>query len=386
MSKKCHTTRKGNRVYKRNDNAKNWSFRVVVYAKSHYFNLGKDLQVAKTMADEIDAYLVFNSIEDALDKYSPKRKGKKKAINESLEPTLGDIIAFIELQAPVLDIDNRTIQCYRRSLYRLTLLKDEEAATKPLSFLTKDRLTKYKEHHLLGITDKVEINSKKRTINSVFRNAKSIFSDHAMEAFPSKWDISGINDLKKEPFFRRVAKTYILPSIDLVEKTFELYEKYIDAHPDKQVILGLALFFGLRRAEIAACRRSWVALDSDKAVVSIKHESDFKPKGGKEGYTAGRLSVAESILKNSLGFDKLIKDSARKAERPLQEVIHDLREIGWTRAAPLHECRKLYGSYLASTQGLYVAQSYLRHSNPSVTSQYYASLMPTKKMTDLWVA
>lgn len=386
MSKKCHTTKKGNRVYKRNQNAKNWSFRVVVYKKSYYFNLGKDLQLAKTMADEIDAYLVFNTIEEALDKYSPKRKSKNNLQNLQSEPTLGDVISFIELQAPVLDIDNRTIQCYRRSLYRLTMLKDGEAAKKPLSFLTKDQLTKYKEQQLLGITDKLEINSKKRTINSVFRNAKSIFSDHAMEAFPNKWDITGINDLKKEPFFRRVSKTYILPSVSLIEKTFNLYRKYIDRHPDKQIILGLALFFGLRRAEIAACRRSWISLDSDKAIVSIKHESDFKPKGGKDGFTAGRLSVAKSILNNSEGFDKLIKDSARKAERPLAEVILDLRKIGWTRAAPLHECRKLYGSYLASTQGLYVAQSYLRHSNPAVTSQYYASLMPTKKMTDLWVA
>lgn len=386
MSKICHTTRKGNRVYKRNPNAKNWSLRVVVYNKSYYFNLGKDLQVAKTMADEIDAYLVFNTIEEALDKYSPKRKAKKNLQNLQSEPTLGDIISFIEVQGPVLDIDKRTIQCYRRSLYRLTMLSDEEAAKKPLSFLTKDQLTKYKEQQLLGITDQLDINSKKRTVNSVFRNAKSIFSEHTMEALPDRWDLSGINDLKKEPFFKRVLKTYILPSQALMSKTFDLYNEYVGKDPDKQIILGLALFFGLRRAEIAACRRSWVSLDSDKAIVSIKHESDFKPKGGKEGYTAGRLSVAKSMLNNSEGFDKLIKDSARKAERPLAEVILDLRKIGWTRAAPLHECRKLYGSYLASTQGLYVAQSYLRHSNPAVTSQYYASLMPTKKMTDLWVA
>lgn len=386
MSKKSHKTKKGNAVYKRNDSTLIWSFRVTISRKSYYFNLGKDLATAKSMADEIDAFLVFNSIEDALEKYSPNRRGNRRQVSVTSEPTLGDVVDFIELQAKVLDIDKRTIQCYRRALYRLTLLDDEKASKLQLSSLTKDQLTEFKEHHLSGITDQIKINAKKRTLNSVLRNAKSIFSKHTLEAFPRQWNMGSIKDLKKEPFFRRVTKAYILPSEDLMQKTFDLYDSYVGTDPDSQVILGLALHFGLRRAEIVASRRSWVSIDTERAIISVKHESDFKPKGGKEGYTAGKVSVGESILQNAGGFETLIVDSARKAERPMQKVTADLREIGWTRAAPLHECRKLYGSYLASTQGLYVAQSYLRHSNPSVTSQYYASLMPTQKMKDLWVA
>ena len=74
-----YTTKHGNRVYKRSKSSKNWTHRTIRDGKTLYFNLGKDLDVAKAMADEIDAYLVFNTVSDTLLKYAPqKKRGKAK--------------------------------------------------------------------------------------------------------------------------------------------------------------------------------------------------------------------------------------------------------------------------------------------------------------------
>jgi len=60
--------------------------------------------------------------------------------------------------------------------------------------------------------------------------------------------------------------------------------------------------------------------------------------------------------------------------------------LGWDRNSPLHECRKLYGSYLANKEGLYAAQKALRHSSPQVTSDAYADIMLDDKIIQFWEA
>lgn len=386
MFKNSHKTKRGNRIYKRNEKSKSFTYRFTRRGKTTYMNVGRNLQVAKDMADEIEAFLVFNSLEDTLEKYSPDRGTRKVDVRIPKEPVLGDIVACLELKRKSLGIEKRTVQCYRRAIYALTSKSKTDAEKTPLSFLTRDQLTKYKESELDGITDEVAINEKKRTINSILKNAKAIFNEHTVSKMPEEWDLRGAEFLQNELYFRRVRKKYMLPNESLVKRTFELYESYKGTDPDSEVIMALGLHFGLRRAEIAATRRSWVSIDTKKAIIAVKHEEDFKPKGGVEGYTAGDLASANSMLKNAEGFDKLISDTARSCERPFQKVLKDLREIGWQRQSPLHECRKLYGSFLATTQGLYVAQSYLRHSSPAVTSQYYASLMPTDSFISMWAA
>ena len=98
-----YITKKGNRVYKRNKGAKHWSFKVTVDGKAVYFNLGKEIAIAKKMADEIDAYLVFNSMEDTILKYNPNKVKGKAAPKTSVlvSPTLGDIVDFLKINKPI---------------------------------------------------------------------------------------------------------------------------------------------------------------------------------------------------------------------------------------------------------------------------------------------
>lgn len=382
-----YITKKGNRVYKRNSNAKNWTFKVTRNKKATYFNLGSDLDTAKKMADEIDAFLVFNTIDEAVLKYNPnKKQGKATPAptpDDRIQPSLGLIVDMLKENKDLVGINDRTVQCYRRGLYRVTGLSDEKARDLPLNKLTKKMLHEEKKRRVYGITDKVELDEKKRSYNTLLRNAKSVFSETAMAYYPENWSFEGLGFLRKEIFFNRVKKDYTLPETSLIEDTFKLMNQ-VDG--DHFVIMALALHFGMRRKEIFYSRRSWLDIDKERCSICIKAEGKFKPKGGMDGYTAGNSDWGKQILDTSEGFDYLVTDRARGAEKTMKKVTDSLRDIGWTRQSPLHELRKLYGSYLATTKGLYVAQSYLRHTSPQVTSQYYAQLMPSKDMLACWVA
>jgi len=380
-----YTTKRGNRVYRRNPKAANFTFRIRVNNKTAYFNLGKDLELAKKTADEIDAYLVFNSLEETILKYNPnKKQGKAVPATSDLQsPTLGQIIDFLKINKNLIGIANRTFQCYRRGLYRVTGLSDKEARALPLKKLTKKMLREVKAESVKGVFDKVELDEKKRSYNTLLRNAKSVFSNTAMAYYPEIWSFEGLGYLRKEIFFNRVKKDYTLPETSLIKNTFKLLN---ESEGDRFAIMAMALHFGMRRKEIFFARRDWFDVDEDRCSICIAAEGNFKPKGGFDGYTAGNTAWGSKILDKSNGFDYIITDRSRKAEKTFKSVIDSLRDIGWTRQSPLHELRKLYGSYLATTKGLYVAQSYLRHTSPSVTSQYYAKLMPSKDMLACWAA
>ena len=151
-------------------------------------------------------------------------------------------------------------------------------------------------------------------------------------------------------------------------------------------LIGIALHFGLRRTEILHMRRSWFDLSGDKARINVVAELDFKPKGGHEGLTMGSKSVAKAILNKASGDDYLIKDRADKGRPAFDATLKVLREIGWERASPLHELRKLFGSYVASTESLYISQKFLRHADASTTNESYADAIVDDKVKNLWVA
>ena len=68
------------------------------------------------------------------------------------------------------------------------------------------------------------------------------------------------------------------------------------------------------------------------------------------------------------------------------DALDKLRAIGWDRASPLHELRKLFGSYIASTESIYIAQKFLRHADASTTNDSYSDAIIEGDIKNLWVA
>ena len=109
-------------------------------------------------------------------------------------------------------------------------------------------------------------------------------------------------------------------------------------------------------------------------------------KGGEDGYAHGLEKAGRKLLENSEGFDYLIQRRG-DIRRSLDPFMKDMRGIGWdSYQKPLHECRKLYGSFLATTENLYVAQRNLRHASPMTTNNFYADLMADEEVSALWAA
>lgn len=368
-------TKRGNRVFKKNKNSKSWVFEKVINRRRYQFRLGKHLPTAKDFADQIDAYILTNSIENAVLKY---KKGVSDPDNGRI-PLIGEIVERYRMMAPSdLGIQKESAKAYCNSLLHMI------DKNKSLLDLGSDVVSSYKKSRLEGVEDEDDIKSRKRSINSVIRNAKSLFGKEAMGLYKG-WNMEGVAPLMNTPFYKRVRKVYKLPPSDLVQRTFELCDQYeAENKKDHYIVLSLALYFGLRRNEIFHSRRSWVDVPSEgHAKVGVFSERSFHVKSGEDGYAFGSAVSARKILGMSEGFDYLL--SSRNARNCLDPVVSDLRALGWgDKCKPLHECRKLYGSFLASTQSLYYAQKSLRHSSAMTTNDFYADLMTDKSVISLW--
>ena len=370
-------TKRGNRVFKKTENSKSWIFEKVINRRRYQFRLGKHLPTAKSLADEIDAYMITNSVEDAVLKY---KKGVSDPINGKI-PLIGDIVERYRLTAPSdLGVQKESAKVYCNSLLHII---DKH---KSLLDLNDGVISEYKKSRLEGVDDEDDIKARKRSINSVLRNAKSLFGKEAMGLYKD-WNMEGIAPLMGASSFKRVRKIYRLPPSDLVNRTFELCDRYeSEGDTDYHIVLNLALNFGLRRNEIFNSRRAWVEIpDEGPARVGVFSERSFHVKSGEDGYAFGSAVSARKLLELSEGFDYLV--SSRNPRTCLDPVVSDLRGIGWgDKCKPLHECRKLYGSYLATTQSLYYAQKSLRHASAMTTNDFYADLMTDDGVISLWGA
>lgn len=380
-----HTTSKRNTVYKREKNHKYWMYRKKIKGKQYYFTVGPDLKKAKTLADQIDAYLVFNSIEDAIKKFNPNKAQVGNI------PTVGDLINKYEKNLDILDIKPRTFSSYKGALSRLVKTgkkikdKDKILAT-PMNMNWSEVYNAFRREVLDGKEDEEEILSAKRTINSVLRNLRGLVSDEAMPIYEG-WNMEWVAPLKKLKGFKKVGVHYTLPPEELIHKTFDYLENL--KCDFKFTMLALALHAGLRRNEIAHIRRSWFDLSGDDVnCINIVNDKNFSPKG-----YAGTAMVtsywAQRIYSRAEGIDYLLSidlSSQKKIDYAFEPLIADLRALGWDRNSPLHECRKLYGAYLATTDSLFKAQKCLRHSNAQITSDLYSDLIVNDKIIQRWAA
>jgi integrase len=377
-------TKRGNRVFKKTPTSRRWMFMKQVNGKRFYFPLSPVLSDSKTMADEIDAHCLVHPIENVVAQFRPN--GRKVLGERKTVPMLTDIMDRYKSLAPTdIGVTSETVKSYLVAIKSIMVKgTGKRLDTICLSDLNDLVISEYKKQRLEGVVGEEKIKSAKRSINSQIQCAKSLFSKDALKMYPD-WDISKSEVLLNATKFKRVKKVYRLPAPSLVSKTFALLDSYEDVEPDRFIALALALHFGLRRNEILNSRRDWVNLNKKGlSQVSVYTERDFLVKSGEDGDASGSTAIASKILEQSKSFDYLL--STRSPRTAFDPLLKDLRAIGWDREKPMHECRKLYGSYLASTESLYYAQKNLRHASAMTTNDFYTDLMDDSSIINLWVA
>lgn len=382
MTQNSTKTKRGNRIFKKNSSSKGWTYMKQVRGRRYYFPLGSIISDAKTLADQIDAYSFLHPISDVVKKYRPN--GLRTGSEGTDNATVGDIAKRFKLLAPSeCGVEPSTIKTYLtvfRRVVREATGRDPDKVY--ISDFTPSLISEFKRKRLDGVTDHSERISIKRTINSYMSQVQGVFSKKAQKIYKD-FDIrSALETLEDFSPYEKVGVKYKLPSFELIEKTHNLLDIY-ENKSDQYIALALALHFGLRRSEIMHSKRGWFSKVKDKYRLGVFTEESFRVKAGEDGYAFGSSVIAEKILSKSDGFDYLITGGRRGVFDP---ILKDLRSIGWDRKKPLHECRKLYGSFWASKEGLYFAQKTLRHATPLTTNDYYADLIDQEDVMNLWSA
>jgi integrase len=161
-------------------------------------------------------------------------------------------------------------------------------------------------------------------------------------------------------------------------------------HPDVYRALLLAMGCGLRAREIDAARWDWIKEWEGRTVLEIpaSAEGSFNPKSGRgrivplqeevhDALTRTRDDLSPYLIGGPEPTGKALNGLEYRSPNTFRALSLWLRqrgvEKGKQRGHPIHALRKEFGSYLASNFGLFHAQAALGHSDPKITSDYYAS-------------
>ena len=250
----------------------------------------------------------------------------------------------------------------------------------PLASVTSDAVMGWKKA-FIATNNERQRRQRMVTVNTLLRNAKALFSKKLLPHIakqvdlPSPLPLEGVT-LESQPSMRYQSK--INAATILSEARAHLLEEF----PQAYMIVCLALWCGLRRAEIAYLQ--WSSVDLTRRVIHVESNDFYQTKShDSEDEVDLDLEFVKELVahkKKSSGIFVIESDDAPKqhtgsgsyrANEHFTKAINWLREQGITAAKPLHELRKESGSVVASRHGIFEASRFLRHSDIRITATHY---------------
>lgn len=387
----------GRRVY-----AEAWTLRKVRNGRQLYFTLPRERAKAEQVANEIDAFLQVrsNTVEQALAKFAP---GKTGGTGDAVA-TVGETVDAYLKRRDVLDVKKssaeqavrgllrivwlaRAQRAGRRGFYGTAMDEREKEAVRRTSLADVDHtmLTHFKSAVLAGVEDEVVKKSRKRTANGYLAGARSLFTDAARRVYRAAGLIvPELAALAAEPDFRKVDTRYRLPELRVINAMFDLGPRLRETDRNAYLAWLLALHAGLRKEEIGHCRRAWFS-ETAPWKIRVAADGEFNPKGH-EGETEVEPWVHDEIVRLGGEDYVLTGHASERCDDVFRRLNPLLRAAGMDREKPTHELRKLFGSYIASTRGLFVAQKFLRHQSAQLTSDDYADAVLDELLRARWRA
>jgi len=364
-------TRKGTTIQ---HNKRGYRYRAFKHNRQVYFPLGNDRNTAMKLADEIRDYLVTHSIESAKDKFHPGRHRVSQA-----ECTFAEWRQFLRTDfCARLGLSPRTIDSYVSGVRRILNHAGVDLENFNLLDLRPEWLESYKSHVVRVARDAEEAESKKRGFNSVLMQVKALTTPESHEAHEARgWTLHWGDEVRAVRPYRRCKKIWVQPAESQIKDTHDFVEA---SNGDFYVACAFALHAGLRRNEIAHVSRDWIQRVGNENRVWVVPAGDFKQKGT-AGYTVISDKALERIEQKSLTSDG--RFLSRASGRQFQNLINILRTVNPSRS-PLHDLRRLFGTYLANRHDLWRAQQYLRHGNPQTTWDSYANSLLSEEAMGWW--
>jgi len=249
----------------------------------------------------------------------------------------------------------------------------------PLTILTPAAIQAWKLNYISRAGSAPDARQRaSNTAASRLRSARSMFSKKARRFVPTDLILPDIL-----PF----------SSIELPKKANTAYQSKIDAasliEKARQELTGepfkiftFGLLVGLSKKEIDLL--AWSQIDFQKGVIHIERTEHFQAKtedrNADVDLDAEILTLLRDWQKTSSG--PFVVESKHQPKPDAKRIYYRceshfttlyawLRAQGITAQKPLHELRKELGAILASTYGIFAAQSVLRHAQISTTAAYY---------------
>ncbi len=293
---------------------------------------------------------------------------------------IGDQPAVDENGAPKRDRQRRIIYLSRfdyRAGGRKAWIAKVDA--QPLSVLSAAAVQRWRIEYVAKAGKAPD--ARRRAENSaasLIRCARSLFSAKARKyaaselVLPNPLPFAGVELPKK-------GNTTYQSKINAAE-LIEHAQAELTGEPLKIFYLGILC--GLRKREIDLL--IWSQVDFGKGVIRIERTEYFQPKSED---SSGEIDLEAELLPllqewKTQASGAFVIESTRKpkhqnsrtnyrCEPHFKTLYIWLRKKGITARKPLHELRKELGAILASTQGIFAAQSVLRHAQISTTAAYY---------------
>lgn len=294
---------------------------------------------------------------------------------------IGDQPALDENKKPRKDKKGRIIYLSRRS--HIGGGREAWAAkvdAQPLDGLTVDAVQRWKLNYIAkagGLPD-----AERRATTSaatLIRNARSLFSEKTLQfarariTLPEPLPFAGVK-LGQRQNSRYISK--LDAEAIIAEARAELTGASFQ-------IFILALLVGLRKREVDTLL--WQQIDFDQGQLRIEATRYFQPKSEDSIATVDLDPETLQLLRdwkaqNKGEFVIASTHPARygktrsyyRCQSQFNAVYEWLRSKGVTARKPLHELRKELGAILASSQGIFAAQTVLRHAHIGTTAAYYA--------------
>ena len=376
-----------------------WQVRVFHTGKETWFNTGTaNKDAASVRARDFYVFLRANGWDAALAHFKPKPEDKAVV-------TVGEFLAQVKA---VGGLKPGTYEIYARKFRSLVayIFRIDPGPSKHdhvngghadwlsrihnirLESLTPAKVNQWKVDYLKAASgDPLKLKRAGITARSILISSKSLFSTNIRRhltvslAHPLPFE-----DVELPSIGRSRYKSEIDPQVLLVAAKRELADATgTDATTRLEMfkIILLALGAGLRRDEIDSL--TWKQLDFTRNVIRI--ETNI--------YTAAKSAESENEVDVDPGLMAIFKDymagsqgvfviQSPVAPRPAAVSYHHYRcqrlfrlVINWLRSKgvssrnALHTLRKEFGSQIAAQAGIFAASLALRHSNISLTRDYY---------------
>jgi hypothetical protein len=301
---------------------------------------------------------------------------------------IGDQPALDEKGDPRKDRRGRIIYVSRRDRYSggadAWQAKVDEL---PLNKLTDEAVQKWKLAYLVEHgTNPVKLQRAKHTVNSMIRNARSLFSNRkdrlkhlrAKLTLPESLPFKGVS-LEDEGTKKYVSKVDAAHLIVAANRDLA----GDPAKKEQFKIFCLGLLAGLRKREIDTLL--WDQVKFDLGLIHISRTEFFDVKSKKSDAQVDCDAELLALLRGWKAQAKgpFVIESKRKeryasapvgyyrAEEHFGPLYDWLSVQGITDDKKLHTLRKELGSVLANEQGIFAAQQVLRHAHIQTTAQHY---------------